>query len=211
MFTGIIQKTALVTRLEKSNESLRLAITAPWTGLTLGESIAVNGVCLTATEFSHDAVSAEDEIYFFVGFETLNRSNLRDIKKGAIVNLERAIRASEGLSGHIVQGHVDGEGRFLDAQLRGESWDVRFELSADLAKYCINKGSISLNGVSLTLAQVQEQSDGSAIISIMLIPYTWEHTNLSRLKTGSTVNVEVDVLAKYMEKLCQPYFKQLKI
>jgi riboflavin synthase len=195
MFTGIIQNVAQITRAERTPESLKIAIKNGFNDVQLGESIAINGVCLTATEVS-------TELDFFIGYETLKRSNLKNLKVGTRVNLERALLASDRLSGHIVQGHVDGEARFLNAQLRDDCWDARFELPASLSKYCVEKGSICLNGVSLTIASIQNSE-----ISIMLIPHTWEHTNLSQLKSGDLVNVEVDVLAKYMEKLCQPYFK----
>jgi riboflavin synthase len=199
MFTGIIQKVALVTRSEKTPESLKIAIENDFKNVQLGESIAINGVCLTVTEIG-------DELDFFIGYETLARSNLKNLKAGTKINIERALMAGERLSGHIVQGHVDGEARFLKAELRDGSWDARFELPSSLSKYCVEKGSICLNGTSLTIAEIRDNE-----ISIMLIPHTWDHTNLSALKSGDLVNVEVDVLAKYMEKLCQPYFKQLTI
>jgi riboflavin synthase len=207
VFTGIIQKVTTVTRLERLSESggnaLKIALKPGWSGVSLGESIAVNGVCLTVTEATTEDANAE--LHFFIGFETLNRSNLRDLEIGTRVNLERALLATDRLSGHIVQGHVDGEAKFLDTTQRGEAWEAQFELPQNLSRYCVEKGSICLNGVSLTLAQIRDN-----LITIMLIPHTWEHTNFSNLKTGSSVNVEVDVLAKYMEKLCQPYFKQSK-
>jgi riboflavin synthase len=201
MFTGIIQKVAVVTRAEQAPEALKIAIKNGFPkdlgAVQLGESIAINGVCLTVTEVS-------EELHFFIGYETLQRSNLKNLKVGTTINLERALLASDRLSGHVVQGHVDGEAKFLGAEFRSDCWNVRLELPSSLAKYCVEKGSISLNGVSLTIASIQNSE-----ISIMLIPHTWEHTNLSALKSGDWVNVEVDVLAKYMEKLCQPYFKQL--
>jgi riboflavin synthase len=204
MFTGIVQKVGTVARVDRKPESLYIVMSSglspkmAWADITLGESIAVNGVCLTVTEFT-----PQGELSFFIGFETLNRSNLSTLEPGSAVNLERALLASERLSGHIVQGHVDGQAKFLGATLQGESWDARFELPASLSRYCVEKGSICLNGVSLTIAAIEANQ-----VRIMLIPHTWEHTNLSRLHPGDPVNVEVDVLAKYMEKLCQPYFKQ---
>jgi riboflavin synthase len=206
MFTGIIQNVAEITRAERtpnsSEDSLKIAIKNDFPknvgAVQLGESIAVNGVCLTVTEVS-------SELDFFVGYETLKRSNLKNLKVGSRINLERALLASDRLSGHVVQGHVDGEAKFLKAEFRSGCWDARLQLPSSLTKYCVDKGSISLNGVSLTIASI----DATGAIGIMLIPHTWEHTNLSTLKPGDLVNVEVDVLAKYMEKLCQPYFKQL--
>jgi riboflavin synthase len=197
MFTGIIQKVASITRAEHLPNALKIAIKNEFKDVQLGESIAVNGVCLTATEVG-------SELDFFVGYETLERSNLKNLKAGTQINLERALLASERLSGHVVQGHVDGEAKFLSAEFRSDCWEVKLSLPSSLAKYCVEKGSIALNGVSLTIAEISGNE-----IGIMLIPHTWEHTNLSQLKPDDLVNVEVDVLAKYMEKLCQPYFKQL--
>jgi riboflavin synthase len=197
MFTGIIQTVSSLTRSEQRPDSLKIAIKNDLKDVQLGESVAINGVCLTATQVAQ-------EIEFFVGYETLERSNLKNLKVGSPVNLERALLAGDRLSGHIVQGHVDGEANFLGAEFKSDCWNTRFELPASLSKYCVEKGSIALNGVSLTIARIRASE-----ISVMLIPHTWEHTNLSALKPGDPVNVEVDVLAKYMEKLCQPYFKQL--
>ena len=197
MFTGIVQKVGRVLELEKSSEQLRICVDSQFKDVTLGESIAVNGVCLTATQ-----ISPEGRLYFFVSRETLDRSNFAGLALESQVNLERALLASDRLSGHIVQGHVDGQAEFLNATRIGDSFEVTFKLPESLARYCVEKGSIALNGVSLTLNQIQ----GSEI-RIMLIPHTWEHTNLWQLRAGDRVNVEVDVLAKYMEKLCQPYLK----
>lgn len=195
MFTGIVQRVGVVSRLDKKAESLLLAIqVAPLESqVVLGESIAINGVCLTVTEFT------PTELTFFVGFETLDKSNLGDFEIGSRVNLERALLASDRLSGHIVQGHVDGEAKFLGAELRGDKnqphWEARFEIPTSLARYCVDKGSIALNGTSLTIAKITGN-----LVTIMLIPHTWEHTNFSNLKSGASVNIEVDVLAKYLDK-----------
>jgi riboflavin synthase len=200
MFTGIVQRVGTVSRLDRKAESLLLAIAlepkesnGPFeTPVVLGESIAINGVCLTVTEFT------PTELSFFVGFETLNRSNLRNFELGSRVNLERALLASDRLSGHIVQGHVDGEAKFLSAEKRGDQnqphWKAHFEIATSLSRYCVDKGSITLNGVSLTIAEITTNQ-----VTIMLIPHTWEQTNFSKLTSGDSVNVEVDVLAKYLD------------
>lgn len=210
MFTGIVQRVGTVSRLDRKAESLLLSIALDPQerfehSIALGESIAVNGVCLTVTEFSPPTSDSDrptsdwTELSFFVGFETLNRSNFREFALGSYVNLERALMASERLSGHLVQGHVDGEAKFLGAEKRGDEkqphWEARFEIPSTLTRYCVNKGSIALNGVSLTIAKVVDN-----IVTIMLIPHTWEHTNFSKLNAGASVNVEVDVLAKYLDK-----------
>jgi riboflavin synthase len=191
MFTGIVQKVGRVLEVEKSPDQIRVCIDSQFSDITLGESIAVNGVCLTVTEFT-----TEGRVFFYVSSETLDRSNLGSLEVSSQTNLERALLASDRLSGHIVQGHVDGQAQFSGAKQVGESYEVVFELPHDLSRYCVEKGSISLNGVSLTLNQVTGNE-----IRIMLIPHTWQNTNLSRLRPGDRVNVEVDILAKYAEKL----------
>jgi riboflavin synthase len=169
--------------------------------LTLGESVAVNGVCLTVVR--HDAHGAAD---FFVSPETLERSNLAAVGVGASVNLERSVTLSTRLSGHLVQGHVDGKARLSSVESDGESWRVELTLPKVLRAFCVEKGSIALNGVSLTLNAVGEPgADGRFVIGITLIPHTWTHTNLRHCALGDEVNVEVDVLAKYVERLCHAY------
>jgi riboflavin synthase len=198
MFTGIIQKVGRVSKIDSQPTQMKLCVDSDFTGLSIGESIAINGVCLTVTEFT-----TAGNLFFYISKETLDRSNLGSLQVGHSLNLERALLASERLSGHIVQGHVDGQVQFLGAKSVGESFEVSFELPADLAHYCVEKGSICLNGVSLTINSIHDR-----LIKIMLIPHTWEHTNLSKLSAGALVNVEIDILAKYMEKLCQPYIKR---
>jgi riboflavin synthase len=197
MFTGIVQKLGRVIELEKSPDQLRICIDSQFSDVTLGESIAVNGICLTVTEFS-----TEGRLYFYVSRETLERTCLGALQLGSQVNLERALLASDRISGHLVQGHVDGLAIFVAAIPVGDSYEATFELPENLSRYCVEKGSIALNGVSLTINFIRNHE-----IRIMLIPHTWQQTSFSQLKPGDRVNVEVDVLAKYMEKLCQPYFK----
>lgn len=196
MFTGIIQKKGKV-----SSPGNYLKVETGYTDLTLGESIAVNGVCLTVTKF--DSHSPKGEALFFLSAETLERSQLGFLQVGSWVNLERALQASERLSGHIVQGHVDGKGQIISITLQGESHVLEIQLSPDILSYCVEKGSIAINGVSLTINQLLPQNR----ISITLIPHTWLHTCFSDSKIGDIVNIEIDVLAKYVEKLCQPYRK----
>lgn len=197
MFTGIIQNVVTVLNFESSAEGARLKIENPYRDVELGESIAINGVCLTVAE-----QIASKEMNFFLSIETLRRSNLSDLSPGGRVNLERAMLPTTRLSGHWVQGHVDGLARLIAAEPIGESFHLEFEIDPLMCRYCVEKGSISLNGVSLTLNQVDENH-----LHVNLIPYTWNHTNLSLIKPGDYVNVEVDILAKYVERLCQPYPK----
>jgi riboflavin synthase len=204
MFSGIVEALGDVRRAEAEGGALRLSLATPFTDLTLGESVAVNGVCLTVVAF--DAAGAAD---FFVSAETLARSNLRDVGAADLVNLERAARLSDRMSGHLVQGHVDGEGRLVSATAADGAWLIRLSLPGALRQYCVEKGSITLDGVSLTLNIVDEIGpDGRFEIGLTLIPHTWTHTTFHRRAPGAAVNVEVDVIAKYVERLCLPYLKR---
>jgi riboflavin synthase len=209
MFTGIIEAVANVREVSPAADGgSRVVLEAPWRAqdIALGESIAVNGVCLTAAEIN-PASATSANVLFFLSAETLSRSNLSLLKSGSRVNLERALRADTRLSGHIVQGHVDGLAKLARVENQAECHLVEFDLPASLSRYCVEKGSISLNGVSLTINRLQPLDDG-ARVHITLIPHTWTHTSFSEFKPGDPINVEVDVLAKYVEKLCQPYLNR---
>jgi riboflavin synthase len=209
MFTGIIETVANVQSVTAAAEgACRVLLRTPWKAeeIALGESIAVNGVCLTAAEITHAEPHLSD-VLFFLSAETLSRSNLGLLKTGSRVNLERALRADARLSGHIVQGHVDGLARLSRVEEQAESHLVEFDLPSSLSRYCVEKGSISLNGVSLTINRLQPLTQGARVF-ITLIPHTWAHTSFSEFKPGDPINVEVDVLAKYVEKLCQPYLNR---
>ena len=195
MFTGIIEEIGEVAELESRGDSavLRLAATKIADDLVHGASIAVNGVCLTVTGWRG---SAPTEIDFDVMGETLKRSVIGDLHRGARVNLERAARVDGRLDGHIVQGHVDGTGVVL-ARTPGDAWEtVRFGLPAELARYVAEKGSIAVDGVSLTVSAV-----GGDWFEVGLIPETLRATTLGSTQPGDAVNLEVDVLAKYVERL----------
>lgn len=212
MFTGIIEAVATVREVAPAADGgCRVLLEAPWRAqdIALGESIAVNGVCLTAAEISpaSAASSAGADVLFFLSAETLSRSNLSLLKNGSRVNLERALRADTRLSGHIVQGHVDGLAKLSRVENQAECHLVEFDLPASLSRYCVEKGSISLNGVSLTINRLQPLDSGARVF-ITLIPHTWAHTSFSEFQPGDPINVEVDVLAKYVEKLCQPYLNR---
>ncbi|MEV4297410.1 riboflavin synthase [Microbispora rosea] len=192
MFTGIVEELGEVVALEPRGDSARLTVRGAvvTSDAGHGDSIAVNGVCLTVAEAEGDSFTAD------VMKETLDRSSLGALRPGSRVNLERAVRADQRLGGHIMQGHVDGTGEVLSRE-PGEHWEiVRLSLPANLARYVVEKGSIAVDGVSLTVAAVTEDS-----FSVSLIPTTLDLTTLGRKQPGEPVNLEVDVIAKYVEKL----------
>jgi riboflavin synthase len=199
MFSGIIARTTAVLTAEATGGSLVVTIPTGWPDLELGESIAVNGVCLTVTEMN-EAGSAR----FFLSPETLDRSNLGRLTTGSVVNLERSVALADRLSGHMVQGHVDGKATLVAVTPDSDARRLEFDLPAAVARYCVEKGSISLNGISLTINTIEPAPDG-ARIGITIIPHTWDNTNLSAATLGDEINVEVDVIAKYVEALCKPY------
>lgn len=192
MFTGIIEELGSVRSIEERGENARIVIDARVVtqGANHGDSIAVNGVCLTALDIHDDSFAAD------VSRETLLRSTLGDLKPGTPVNLERAVTPTTRLGGHIVQGHVDARGQFVSVEDHGESWTVRISYPAEIARYLVFKGSIAVEGVSLTIANL-----AADYFDIAIIPKTWEVTNLSHLKPGDGVNLEVDVIGKYVERL----------
>ncbi|HEV8160340.1 MAG TPA: riboflavin synthase [Pyrinomonadaceae bacterium] len=192
MFTGIIEELGEISNLEKSAGGARIKISAKVVteNTAEGDSIAINGVCLTALDIKADGFSAD------VSSETLNRTTLGKLNVGAKVNLERAVTVSTRLGGHIVQGHVDARGKFLEAAQTGGFWTVRVLFPKEIGQYLVYKGSISVEGISLTIADLSEDS-----FEIAVIPKTWELTNLSALKSGDEVNLEADVIAKYVERI----------
>jgi riboflavin synthase len=196
MFTGIVEETGRVVRTERRADVLVLQIEAATVlrGLPLGGSIAVNGCCLTATGISDVGFSCE------LTAETLARTAFDTrLLPGALVNLERPLRADGRLDGHIVQGHVDGVGVVLDVRRLGRSAELEVELPAELERYLVEKGSIAVDGVSLTVARL----DGRVFVAA-LIPYTLEQTALRENRAGDRVNLEADVIAKYVERLLGP-------
>jgi riboflavin synthase len=192
MFTGIIEELGHVRSIEKRGEGARLVVEARVVteGTQEGDSIAVNGVCLTAIDVRADSFSADGSR------ETLQRSTLGTLRAGSVVNLERAVTPSTRLGGHIVQGHVDARGRFLNATEHGGSWTVRIAYPPEIARYLVFKGSVSVEGISLTVAALTEEH-----FEIAIIPKTWAVTNLSRLRSGDEVNLEADIIAKYVERI----------
>jgi riboflavin synthase len=192
MFTGIIEELGKIQSLEKRGDGAKICISAKIVAKETneGDSIAVNGVCLTALEITENSFSAD------VSQETLDRSTLGSLQVGSSVNLERAVTPSTRLGGHIVQGHVDSRGKFLGAAQNGEFWTVRVSYPKSIGQYLVYKGSISIEGISLTIANLTDD-----YFEIAVIPKTWQLTNLSTLKNGDAVNLEADVIAKYVERI----------
>ena len=202
MFSGIIERVAKVTKASHESGALKCEIATGITSLSLGESIAVNGVCLTVASFTMEGAAN-----FFASAETLARTNLDQIISGIHVNLERAVSLNTRLSGHMVQGHVDGKAILTSIIPEDGAYRLSFDLQQSLARYCVEKGSIALNGISLTINGLTELKNGNTQVAITIIPHTREHTNLYAAKVGDAINIEVDVMAKYVERLCQPYQK----
>jgi riboflavin synthase len=199
MFTGLVQETGRVERLERRKqkngaELTRITIAANELPKELkrGDSIAVSGVCLTAVEIGKKHFCAD------LAEETLRRTSLGNLRKGSVVNLELPARPQDRLGGHIVQGHVDGTGKLIRLErIKGrEDWRLMVGLPADLTKYVVPQGSITVEGISLTVAKIEGER-----LEIAIIPHTWQATNLKSLRSGDALNIEVDILAKYAEKM----------
>ena len=192
MFTGLIEELGRIAAREESEAGSRIVISAEivTSDISAGDSIAVNGVCLTALDVTARSFAAD------VSPETLDRTTLGMLDIGSPVNLERAVTPATRLGGHMVQGHVDGRGTFVSAVAEGEFWTVTVGFPSELARYFVEKGSVAVEGISLTIAKLHDDSFEFAII-----PKTWEMTNLSSLQKGDDVNLEVDVIAKYVERL----------
>jgi riboflavin synthase len=191
VFTGLVADLGHVARVDRTADGVRLTVESPLASeLGEGDSVAVNGVCLTAVGICGDRFGAD------VMHETLRRSSLGDVDEGGRVNLELPLRADGRLGGHLVQGHVDGVGAVVDVHDEGFARVVTVEAPAELLRYVVEKGSIAVDGVSLTVAEV-----GDATFAVSLIPETLERTNLGAATPGTPVNLEVDILAKYVEKM----------
>ena len=205
MFTGIIEELGAIRRLsslsEGGGEGARLEVSGGIvvSDARLGDSIAVNGVCLTVVDRGPDWFAAD------VSAETLRRTSLKRARGGTRVNLERPLMPSTRLGGHLVQGHVDGTGKFSEARREGEGWIVRIEFPTELARYIVEKGSIAVDGISLTVAKL-----GEDWFELAIIPHTWNVTNLNALERGAEVNLEVDLIAKYVERMTQAHQKTAK-
>jgi riboflavin synthase len=193
MFTGIIEELGEVESLLSRSTGARLKVrcSTVMTDMTVGASIAVNGVCLTAVDPRPDSFSAD------LAPETLRLSNLGDLRAGSRVNLERPLSPTGRLSGHIMQGHVDGTGEFLSLEALGDdNWWLRIRVPPELDPFLVYKGSIAIDGISLTIAALEGD-----VLSASIIPHTWRNTTLGGYRPGARVNLECDILAKHVEKL----------
>jgi riboflavin synthase len=194
MFTGLVEHVGTIVSLEQTSGGARIRVNAgPLAdGLAKSGSIAVNGCCLTAVDISKKTFAAD------LSGETLRRTSLGELKPGARVNLERPLTAMKELGGHFVQGHVDGVGRMARLDSEGANWWFGVRVPDELARYVAMKGSIALDGISLTVAGWRD-----GVVETAIIPFTYEHTNLSSLRIGDAVNIECDILAKYVERMTE--------
>ena len=192
MFTGLIEEIGKINKISPISGGVRIDITAPgiMDDVKVDDSIAVNGVCLTVVKVNTNGFTAEA-----VG-ETLKKTTLANIKENQIVNLERAVRLNDRLGGHLVQGHVNGIAPIVNIRKLGDNYFLEVEVPSNLEKYIIDEGSITIDGISLTVAKLTGRKVG-----VSVIPHTWKNTNLASLAPGHKVNIETDVLAKYVEKL----------
>jgi riboflavin synthase len=195
MFTGIVEELGEVIGLERHGDAARLTIRGATQDTSPGDSIAVNGVCLTATDITDGTFTAD------VMGETLDRSGLGALTPGAPVNLERSVRLADRLGGHLVQGHVDATGTVI-SRTPAADWDqVRISLPGKISRYVVEKGSIAVDGISLTVSALTPAEAADGWFEVCLIPETLKRTTLGAAEPGDTVNLEVDVLAKYVERL----------
>lgn len=192
MFTGIITDTGEIVALERSGDDSYLRIKTRYDtgGIAIGASIACSGICLTVTE------TGADWFAVMASAETAGITNLANWQVGTCINLERALKMGDELGGHIVSGHVDGLAKLESAQTIGESYKLTLSASPELARYIARKGSVALDGISLTVNAVDD-----AHFCVNIIPHTWQHTTLSQRKAGDRLNLEVDLFARYLERL----------
>jgi riboflavin synthase len=191
MFTGLVEGVGRIKGIRRKQEEMQLMILPPFpaTSCRAGDSISVDGVCLTVTHLARDLLAVD------VSAETLSRSTLGLLKQDEAVNLERALKVSDRLGGHLVAGHVDGIGKILQKERRHQSWFFRIGIDRSLSRYTIEKGSIAVDGISLTINHC-----GDRFFEVNIIPHTASETTLQRKKVGDLVNIETDMLAKYVEK-----------
>lgn len=197
MFTGIVETVGVLEEISDSEDGVEVHLKTGSIDLSdtkIGDSLAVNGICLTVTEIETDAVRV------FVSNETLSRTAFGSYREGALVNLEQPLRLNQGLGGHFVSGHIDGIGRCVELAQDGASIRLEVEVPQKLGRFIATKGSITLNGVSLTINSVVDEME-STIFSVNIIPHTLKATTLGRLSIGNQFNVEVDMIARYVERL----------
>ncbi|WP_333784599.1 riboflavin synthase [Thermocrinis sp.] len=187
MFSGLVEEVGIVEELKLLSGGAKLTIRSTLGDIKIGDSIAVNGVCLTVVDTHKGTIS------FDLSQETLSRSNLKLLKKGDPVNLERALRVGDRIGGHFLQGHVDFTSKVLLFSQRGSHWELKTHIPEEYREYVVEKGSIGIDGISLTINYVEQDA-----VSINIIPHTYEKTNLKHRKAGDLVNVELDILGKYV-------------
>ncbi len=194
MFTGIIEEVGVIKELRSGPESATVTAAARvvTAGMKIGDSISVNGVCLTATHVGTDFFRCD------ISAETLRRSNFKQAKQGTKINLERSLMVGDRMGGHFVQGHVDDVGRLIAKTASGEGFEMSFDFPRALERYLVYKGSIAVNGISLTISSLEK-----GLFSVSVIPHTLQTTNLSQQMIGDLVNLEVDILGKYFERFFQ--------
>ena len=192
MFTGIVEEVGRVHTIKKSEDLFKVAIETKFIlkESEIGDSISINGACLTITSIEGSLFTSD------IVRETIDKTSLKYIKTGDQVNLERAMRADSRFDGHIVQGHIEGVGKVKKIQNEKESFIVSIEIPGELVNYCIHKGSIAINGTSLTIASIKEN-----LIDIWIIPHTLSHTTFGSINENDYVNIETDIIAKYVEKI----------
>ncbi len=196
MFTGLVLEVGRVAGLSRSAGKVAIEVEAPKlaSGFAIGDSVAIDGVCQTVTHRSEQSFTVEALA------ETMKKTTLGGLTRGAYVNLEPAVTASTPLGGHFVQGHVNGTGTVLAVEREYENVYMRVELPPDLVRYCVPEGSIAIDGVSLTIARLAD-----AVITVNVIPHTWEHTALRERAAGDAVNLETDIIARYVERFMAPH------
>ncbi len=194
MFTGLIEGKGSIRSIQRSGRDMKMSVMPlfPMEELRLGDSVAVNGVCLTLTELNPDGFAMD------VSAETLSRSTLGSLSEKDEINLERALRLSDRLGGHLVSGHIDGTGKIIKKEQKEKSWFLRVEMAKGLSRYTIEKGSIAVDGISLTINRC-----GETFFDVNIIPQTGRETTLLDRRPGDRVNIEVDLIGKYVEKFFQ--------
>ncbi len=194
MFTGIVRDTGTIKKLERNGDDIRLTIetSLPPESRTLGASILCSGICLTVTAFDDASFTVD------VSSETVSKTNIANWKEGGHINLEPSLRLGDELGGHLVFGHVDAQASLIEKHEDGDSWRMTFEVPSDLANYFASKGSVSLDGISLTINEVEGNRFG-----VCIIPHTWEHTTLSEREIGDKINLEIDMLARYVSRMLE--------
>lgn len=192
MFTGLVEEVGKVLWIRATDHGIQLEVAAPRTALhaRTGDSMAVNGCCLTVT------AHRPEQVTFDLLTETLNRTNLRQLRRDTLVNLERPLRADGSIGGHFVQGHIDYAARILSFEQTGKDYRLEVELPPEFALYIAPKGSVAINGISLTVAEISPAS-----FAVWIIPHTRRATNLQNAQSGEQVNIELDILAKYVERM----------